>query len=169
MNDYKKIIKRGQALPVSTSTYYTDCFHVSPRRLLTAAAMLNTMDVNQNPLTASAAPVPTFWYEYCKVVAVTAEKTVATVERFTKLLAPCCCAKRIVGIPVPQFKGQFRGNTKTTWIWPPTNFDEHGQCRADRVKMFAHIYHQLVQVSPNRRGLKLAFVMANISVAPSQG
>jgi hypothetical protein len=61
--------------------------------------MLNTMDVNQNPLTASAAPEPTLWYEYCRVVAVTAEKNVAIVERFRKLLAPCCCAKRIVGIP----------------------------------------------------------------------
>jgi hypothetical protein len=73
---------------------------------LTAAARLNTRDVNQNPLTASAAPVPTFWYEYCRVVAVTAEKNVAIVERFRKLLAPCCCAKRMVGIPALQIKGQ---------------------------------------------------------------
>lgn len=71
---------------------------------MTAAAMLKTMDVNQNPFTASAAPVPTFWYEYCKVVAVTAEKNVAIVERFRKLLAPCCCAKRIVGIPASSIK-----------------------------------------------------------------
>ena len=73
---------------------------------MTAAAMLNTRDVNQNPLTASAAVVPTFWYEYCRVVAVTAEKNVAIVERFRKLLAPCCCAKRIVGIPASQIRDQ---------------------------------------------------------------
>lgn len=70
--------------------------------------MLNTMDVNQKPLTASAAPVPTFWYEYCRVVAVTAEKNVAIVERFKKLLAPCCWANRIVGIPGTRIKGRFQ-------------------------------------------------------------
>ena len=73
---------------------------------MTAAAMLNTMDVNQNPLTASATPVPTFWYEYCRVVAATAEKNVAIVERFRKLLAPCCCAKRMVGMPALQIEDQ---------------------------------------------------------------
>jgi hypothetical protein len=51
-------------ITLSILTYYTDCFHVNPRRLLTAAAILKTIDVNQNPLTASAVPVPTFWYEY---------------------------------------------------------------------------------------------------------
>jgi hypothetical protein len=29
------------------------CFHVKPKRLLTAAAMLNTIEVNQKALTAS--------------------------------------------------------------------------------------------------------------------
>jgi|SRR5712672_1344991 len=96
-------------------TYYTDCFHVDPRRLLTAAAMLKTIDVNQNPLTASAVPVPTFWYEYCRVVAVTAEKNVAIVERFKKLLAPCCCANRMVGIPASRIKGRILGNAMDLW------------------------------------------------------
>ena len=60
------------------------CFHVSPRRLLTAAWMLKTNDVNQNALTATANGLVPMLYENCNVVAVTAEKNVATVLRFSK-------------------------------------------------------------------------------------
>lgn len=41
-------------------SYHADCFQVSPRRLLTAAAMLNTIEVNQNAFTESSRAVPTF-------------------------------------------------------------------------------------------------------------
>ena len=61
--------------------------------------MLNTSEMNQNELTASAVGVPTVSKENCRVVAVTAEKKVATVLRLSKLSAACCCANRIVGIP----------------------------------------------------------------------
>ena len=38
-------------------TYYDDCFQVTAKRLLTAALMLSTNDVNQNEFTAfSSAP-----------------------------------------------------------------------------------------------------------------
>ena len=36
---------------------------------------------------------------YCNVVAVTAEKKVATVDRLRRLVAPCFWANRIVGTP----------------------------------------------------------------------
>lgn len=43
---------------------------------------------------------PTEAYENWSVVAVTAEKNVATVDRLSRLLAPCFCANRMVGTPV---------------------------------------------------------------------
>ena len=76
------------------------CFHVNPKRLLTAAAMLNTIEVNQKALTAFSSGVPWVSKVYCKVVAVTAEKNVATVDKLRRLAAACSCANRIVGTPV---------------------------------------------------------------------
>lgn len=72
------------------STYYIACFQVSPRRLFTAAAILNTSDENQKAFTESDSTLPVDWYENCKVVAVTAEKNVATVDRFNRFDAACC-------------------------------------------------------------------------------
>ena len=70
-------------------TYYIACFQVNPRRLLTAAAMLKTIEANQKQLTESAILVLSSAKENCRVVAVTAEKNVATVERLRRLFAPC--------------------------------------------------------------------------------
>ena len=75
------------------------CFQVTPNRLLTAAAILNTMELNQKEFTASAIGVRLRAKENCKVVAVTAEKKVATVDRLRRFAAPCFCANRIVGTP----------------------------------------------------------------------
>ena len=61
--------------------------------------ILNTSDVNQNALTALAARPSVAPYENCKLVAVTEEKKVATVERLSRFCAPCVCANRIVGTP----------------------------------------------------------------------
>lgn len=80
-------------------TYYIACFHVRPSRLFTAAAMLKTREANQKQLTASDMVLRDKLKENCMVVAVTAEKNVATVERFNRLVAPCFCEKRIVGTP----------------------------------------------------------------------
>ena len=80
-------------------THYIACFHVSPSRLLTAAPMLKTNDVNQKVLTALATVVSVFSKENCIVVAVTAEKNVATVDRFRRFAAPCFWANRMVGTP----------------------------------------------------------------------
>ena len=44
--------------------------------------MENTNDVNQKPFTALSTGLPVAWKEYCKVVAVTAEKNVARVDMF---------------------------------------------------------------------------------------
>lgn len=85
--------------PARKSTYYIACFHVSPRRLLTAAPMLKTRDVNQKPLTLLARLVFVDSKENCMVVAVTALKKVATVDRFSRFVAACFCAKRMVGTP----------------------------------------------------------------------
>lgn len=78
---------------------YMACFQVSPKRLFTAAAILNTREANQKQLTAVESLLFSNSYENCKVVAVTAEKNVATVERLSKLVAPCFCANRIIGTP----------------------------------------------------------------------
>jgi hypothetical protein len=43
--------------------------------------------------------------------------------------------------------------------WRLTNFDEHGQCCANRVQVFAHVHHQFVYISPNRRGFEFAFMV----------
>jgi hypothetical protein len=61
--------------------------------------MLNTNEVNQNAFTALAWTLLVSAYENCKVVAVTAEKNVATVDRLSKLAVPCFCANLIVGTP----------------------------------------------------------------------
>ena len=62
--------------------------------------MLKTREVNQNAFTALAAALWVSAYENCRVVAVTAEKKVATVDRLSRLAAPCFCANRIVGTPI---------------------------------------------------------------------
>jgi hypothetical protein len=65
------------------------CFHVTPSKLFTAAAMLKTIEENHKLLTASLAGECSSSKENCRVVAVTAEKKVATVERLRRLFAPC--------------------------------------------------------------------------------
>lgn len=65
-------------------TYYIACFQVTPSRLLTAAPILKTREVNQNELTALARVLSVISKENCIVVAVTALKNVATVLRFNK-------------------------------------------------------------------------------------
>ena len=75
-------------------------FQVKPSSELTAAAMLKTKDTNQKQLTATeTASFAGNTYENCIVVAVTAEKKVATVDKLRRLFAPCFCAKRMVGTP----------------------------------------------------------------------
>ena len=54
--------------------------------------MLKTSDVNQNALTTFAAGPSVSLYENCKLVAVTEEKKVAMVDRFSRLSAACVCA-----------------------------------------------------------------------------
>ena len=81
-------------------THYIACFHVRPNRLFTAAPMLNTRDVNQNEFTALASGVLVISNENCMVVAVTAEKKVATVLRLSRFWLACFCANRIVGTPM---------------------------------------------------------------------
>lgn len=81
-------------------TYYMACFQVNPSKLFTAAAMLNTKDANQKLLTAAARGLArSNSYENCMVVAVTAEKKVAIVERLRRFAEPCFCANRMVGTP----------------------------------------------------------------------
>ena len=65
------------------------CFHVTPSRLLTAAPMLNTNEVNQNEFTAFANGLSVISKENCMVVAVTAEKNVATVLRLSRFWLAC--------------------------------------------------------------------------------
>lgn len=68
---------------------------------MTAAAILKTREENQKQLTAcDAGPLTSSSKENCRVVAVTAEKKVAIVERLSRLLEPCFWANRIVGTPV---------------------------------------------------------------------
>ena len=72
---------------------------MTPSRLFTADAMLKTRERNQKEFTASEICVPVWVKENCSVVAVTAEKKVATVDRLRRFAATCFCAKRMVGIP----------------------------------------------------------------------
>ena len=65
------------------------CFHVTPSRLLTAAPIENTSEMNQNPFTLLASKVSVWSKENCMVVAVTAEKKVATVDKLRRLFAAC--------------------------------------------------------------------------------
>ena len=74
------LLKTYHQLP----TYYIACFQVTPSKLFTAAPMLNTSEMNQNEFTASASGLPTMSKENCMVVAVTAEKNVATVLRLRR-------------------------------------------------------------------------------------
>ena len=94
--------KISQPKPVAdeVNTYYIACFHVTPSKLFTAAPILNTNEVNQNEFTASASGLPVMSNENCIVVAVTAEKKVATVLRLRRFWLACFCANRIVGTPV---------------------------------------------------------------------
>ena len=85
--DDVKLIGRRSA---TRRTYYIACFQVNPRRLFTAAAILNTSDENQKAFTESAKTFPVEPYENCNVLAVTAEKNVATVDRFSRFDAACC-------------------------------------------------------------------------------
>lgn len=54
--------------------------------------MLKTSDANQNAFTAFAAGPSVSLYENCKLVAVTEEKKVVMVDRFSRLSAACVCA-----------------------------------------------------------------------------
>jgi hypothetical protein len=81
--DNRKISKTLPDTYQKKFTYYIACFQVSPSKLLTAAAMLKTRDANQNELTASLMCVPVKLKENWRVVAVTAEKKVATVDRLS--------------------------------------------------------------------------------------
>ena len=76
-------------------TCYMACFQISPRRLLTADAMLNTIEVDREAFGASSSGVPSLSEVYRNVVVVTAEKTVATVVKLRRLVAQC----RNVGTP----------------------------------------------------------------------
>lgn len=100
---FPRVSRRKPKLPAQF-THYIACFQVSPSRLLTAAAMLKTMLRNQKQLTETATGS---WgdspYENCRVVAVTAEKKVATVDRLRRFVAPCFCANRMVGTPTQNF------------------------------------------------------------------
>jgi len=73
--------------------------------------MLNTIEVNQKALTASSSGVLWLSKVYCNVVAVTAEKNVATVDKLRRLAAPCSCANRMVGTPAFK-KARFRSGEK---------------------------------------------------------
>lgn len=88
LNDVSQLI--GRRSEAEGRTYYIACFQVSPRRLFTAAAILNTSDENQKAFTQSANTCPVEPYENCNVDAVTAEKNVATVDRFSRFDAACC-------------------------------------------------------------------------------
>lgn len=75
-------------------------FHVRPsRRLFMAAPTLKTNDVNQKPFTLFASALSVWPYENCIVVAVTAEKNVATVVTFSKFAAAYFCDERMLGTP----------------------------------------------------------------------
>ena len=89
----------------SEATYYIACFHVTPSRLLTAAPILNTSEVNQNEFTAFSNALSCISNENCIVVAVTAEKKVATVLRLSRFWLACFWAKRIVGTPISSGSG----------------------------------------------------------------
>lgn len=76
--------------------YYITCFQDSVSKPLTAALTLSTSEVNQNPFTRFAKDVPVFTYENCNTVAVTAEKKVDNVSKFS---ARSFCCERIPGTP----------------------------------------------------------------------
>lgn len=67
--------------------------------------MLKTSDVNQNALTAFAAGPVVLLYENCKLVAVTEEKKVAVVDRFSRFPVAPSCPNRIAGTPKHHGKG----------------------------------------------------------------
>jgi hypothetical protein len=97
------------------------CFQVRPSRLFTAAAILKTNEENQNALTDFPSTPSVNWYENCSVVAVTAEKNVATVDKFRRFEAACCWANLIVGTPR---KGCKHKSTRRDCRY--TDFCKHG-------------------------------------------
>lgn len=103
--------------------------------------MENTIDVNQNPFTASASGVPVVSNENCNVVAVTAEKNVATVDRLRRLFAPCFCAKRIVG--TPKDLGLLLETTTSQRNWR-TNLNEHAESLSDRLNVLPHLLGKIM-------------------------
>ena len=113
------------------------CFHVNPKRLLTAAAMLNTIEVNQKALTAFSSGVPWLSKVYCKVVAVTAEKNVATVDKLRRLAAPCSCANLMVGTPVLKVRG-FTGVKTQGRGLEQTDLNENREGGCDGLYMFSN-------------------------------
>ena len=72
------------------------CLQVTASKLLTADPMLNMRDVNQNAFTAFCSALSVESKENCIVVAVTAEKTVATVLRLSKFWLELAWLRRIV-------------------------------------------------------------------------
>jgi hypothetical protein len=110
--------------------YYMACFQVRPRRLFTAAAILKTNEENQNALTDFSSTPSVNWYENCKVVAVTAEKNVATVDKLSRFAAACCWANLIVGTPGKERKFE---STKNRLMY--TNFNKHRQIDRDVVNV----------------------------------
>ena len=93
------------------------------------------------------------------MVAVTAEKNVATVDRFRRLAAPCSCANRMVGTP-----------TGMGWLWcrrenrkgpRHTDFDEYREGISDRFYVFTNFRYKIMQISLNRWIPKLACIDMN--------
>lgn len=73
--------------------------HVKPRTLLTAAAMLKTKDMNQNPLTVLSNLVALLWKDVCKAAPDTPLNSVAMVDMFARFFDPCFWAESIAGMP----------------------------------------------------------------------
>ena len=126
-----------------SKTHYIACFHVSPRRLLTAAPILKTKEANQKQLTEFAIGVRPNSYENCIVVAVTAEKKVATVERLSRLFAPCSCANRMVGTPC----GRWVACWTVSGLVKLTNFNKHRKGWSQVIDVLAHFSRHVVDIS----------------------
>ena len=65
------------------------CVHVRPSRLLTAALMLKMRETNQKVFTASERPLLGAFHEKASILAVTLEKSVATVDKFVRSVTEC--------------------------------------------------------------------------------
>ena len=71
------------------------------------------------------------------VVAVTAEKKVAIVDRLSRFDEPCFCANRMVGTPA---RGTSGGRRDEAWNASGlTDFDEHAEGGCDTVDMVPHL------------------------------